>query len=172
SIPSGPPKETIRMASYEAVIEISALTCDRSMAAECCVRAIFMLMPRASLKSFLISTLILAGTATPGLALDGRWAGFLFDRSCADNAKAQGIADAEFLHSHKKECALNEGCSKDGYAVYSKGKWLQLDKKGSELARKMLSSSSTKEGHFVVVSGSLDKDQIKVSSLKELAQQN
>ena len=112
---------------------------------------------------------ILALSACPGLAADLRFAGYLVDRSCGDNLKAQG-ATQESLQVHSKECALNENCSRDGYSLYSKGKWYQLDKKGNELARQVLKASKTKEGHFVSISGTLDKEQLKVTTLKELAQ--
>ena len=103
------------------------------------------------------------------LAAETRWAGYLADRSCAENCKAQGLG-TDFLNSHKKECALNASCSKDGYAVFSKGQWYQFDKKGNELARKLLNDSTTEEGHFVIVSGSLNKEVIAVSKIREVAQ--
>jgi hypothetical protein len=111
---------------------------------------------------------ILAGTSVASLAAESRFAGYLYDRSCADNLKAQRMTPDEH---HKKECALNANCSRDGYAVYSKGQWYQLDKKGNELARHLLETTKTEEGHFVVVSGILEKGSIKVSTIKELAKQ-
>lgn len=120
------------------------------------------------IKTLIATTFILAGTSLPVTAADNKWAGYLVDHSCAENYKSQGTA-VEYLQTHKKECALNAGCSHDGYSVYSKGQWYQLDKKGSDLARNVLQSSPTKEGHFVVVTGTEDKGQLKVTSLKELA---
>ena len=114
------------------------------------------------------SLTIVAATCLSSLAAESRFAGYLYDRSCADNLKAQRIEPDEH---HKKECALNESCSRAGYAVYSKGQWYQLDKKGGELARRLLSTTKTEEGHFVVVSGTLTKGEIKVSAIKELAKQ-
>ncbi len=122
-----------------------------------------------AIKTFIAASLILAGTSLPVTAADNKWAGYLVDRSCADNAKANGFG-TEYLQTHKKECALNAGCSKEGYSLFSKGQWFQLDKKGSDLARNLLQSSPTKEGHFVMVTGTEDKGQLKVSTLKELAQ--
>ena len=122
-----------------------------------------------AIKTLILASLILAGTSLPVTAADNKWAGYLVDRSCADNAKANGFG-SEYLQTHKRECALNAGCSKEGYSLFSKGKWYQLDKKGSDLARNLLQSSTTKESHFVIVTGIEDKGQVKVSSLKELAQ--
>lgn len=116
----------------------------------------------------MLGTVILSLSCTASLGADARWAGYLVDRSCADNFKSQGMADLVQLHT--RDCALNEGCSRNGYAIYSKGQWYQLDARGSDLARGLLKSTSTSSGHFVVVSGTLDKSQIKVSSIKELAQ--
>lgn len=108
----------------------------------------------------------------PASAAETRLAGFLLDRSCADNLKAGGYSTDSF-REHKKECALNENCSKDGYAVFSKGQWYLLDAKGNELSRKLLKSTSTSEGHFVLVTGAVEKNgEIKVSSVKELAAGN
>ncbi len=124
-------------------------------------------MPRG-IKSALSLLAILAGSCAAGLAADSRFAGYLIDRSCADNMKT--LVDCQdMLKGHKKECALNESCSKDGYAIFSKGKWYNLDKKGSELAKNLLKASRAKEGHFVIVNGSSEKDEIKVTSLRELA---
>jgi hypothetical protein len=116
----------------------------------------------------IVTGLALSVSCLSAGAADSRWAGYLLDRSCADGAKANGMPADE---SHKKECALNTTCSKDGYAIYSKGQWYQLDKKGNDLARQMLQTTKTTQGHFVLVSGTLEKEQIKVSSLKELAKQ-
>jgi hypothetical protein len=111
---------------------------------------------------------ILAANCLSSFAADSRLAGYLLDRSCADNMKSQRMVPDD---THKKECALNQTCSRDGYAVYSKGQWYQLDKKGNELARHMLETTKTGEGHFVVVTGSLDKNEMKVSAIRELPKQ-
>lgn len=124
----------------------------------------------SGIKAILAGLFIVAGSALPGLAADSRYAGFLVDRSCADNCKAQGMG-VDYLQTHKKECALNEECSRNGYAVFSKGQWYKLDSKGNDLARQLLKSSPSKEGHFVQISGTLEKDQLKVSNIKELAPQ-
>ena len=124
----------------------------------------------SGIRATLAGLLIVAGTSCPSLAADSRFAGFLVDRSCADNCKAQGT-EVNYLQTHKKECALNDGCSREGYAVFSKGQWYQLDSKGNDLARHLLKSSPTKEGHFVQVLGTVDKGQLKVSAIKELAAQ-
>lgn len=106
----------------------------------------------------LIGSIILTGSALPSpvLAADARWAGYLLDRSCADNCVNQGFG-VDFASTHKKECALNESCSKAGYSILSKGQWFQLDKKGTEMAKKLLEKSKSDEGHFVIVTGSLNK---------------
>lgn len=134
-------------------------------------------MPRGFYARF--TSLILTGacTLTPISAAESRWAGYLVDRSCAKNCQEQRLG-TDFLKEHKKECALNQTCSKDGYAVFAKGQWFYLDKKGNELARDILSKSPTQEGHFVIVSGSANPPaksqmtgEITVSKIRELAQQ-
>jgi hypothetical protein len=126
-----------------------------------------MQMPR-ELAALAAGIAIVAGTCLASLAADSRFAGYLYDRHCADNLKSQGFAPDDH---HTKECALNENCSRDGYAVYCKGKWYRLDKKGNELARRLLQTTKTPEGHFVIVSGTLEKEQLKVTTIKELARQ-
>lgn len=134
-------------------------------------------MPRGFVAG--LTLLILTGVSAhiPVIAAESRWAGYLVDRSCAQNCQEQRLG-TEFLTEHKKECALNQTCSKDGYAIFSKGQWFYLDKKGSELAREILSKSPTQEGHFVIVSGSANPPaksqkigEITVSKIRELAQQ-
>ncbi len=109
--------------------------------------------------STLIAWVILTGSgfASPVSAADARWAGYLLDRSCAENCVNQGFG-VDFASTHKKECALNESCSKAGYSILSKGQWFQLDKKGTEIAKKLLEKSKSDEGHFVVVTGVLNKN--------------
>ncbi|MBX9573832.1 MAG: hypothetical protein K2X77_33355 [Candidatus Obscuribacterales bacterium] len=126
-----------------------------------------MKMPRGL--SLLAASIILTGAAIPVIAADARWAGYLLDRSCADNCKTQGFG-VDFASSHKKECALNASCSKDGYALFSKGQWFFLDKKGNQLAKKLLEDSKSDEGHFVVVTGNLDKTEVHVSTMREVSQ--
>lgn len=118
-----------------------------------------------------VAALILTGTAclTPLFAADSKFAGYLVDRSCADNAKSQGYGN-DYASTHKKECSLNASCSKDGYSIFTKGQWYQLDKKGMQLARKVLEESKSPEGHFVVVTGTLNKNEIAVSAIREVAQ--
>lgn len=122
------------------------------------------------LQVLITCSVISAAICSACFAADSKWAGFLVDRSCANNCKAQGYGE-EFLRSHKKECALNENCSREGYTLFSKGQWYPLDKRGSELAKQLIQSSATKEGHYVVVSGSAEKGQLKVTTIKELAPQ-
>lgn len=120
------------------------------------------------LSALVVGSVIAVSSSVVAFAADARFAGYLYDRSCADNLKAQHMLADEH---HKKECALNPDCSRDGYAICSKGQWYQFDKKGNELARSLLKSTKTEEGHFVQVTGSLDKGLIKVSAIKELASQ-
>lgn len=127
-------------------------------------------MPRIA-PSLITGVLILYGSCSSVNAADSRLTGYLVDRSCADASKSQGTSIG-YLQSHKKECALNESCSKAGFALYSKGKWYNLNGRGNELARNLLKASPTPEGHFVTVFGKVENEQLTVSQIKELAAAN
>jgi hypothetical protein len=60
-------------------------------------------------------------------------------------------------------------CRASGFALLTEGRWLNLDKTGSNLAERLIRSSKRERGYRVKVSGDLYGSTIKVRQLKEVA---
>jgi|FLYL01.1.fsa_nt_gi hypothetical protein len=90
--------------------------------------------------------------------------GVLIDQMCSMKAVKEGQKAAAM---HTKDCALMPDCVNSGYGVYtSDGKFLKFDAKGNQEAQKALKATKQKDNLKVKVSGNIDGDTIKVSSLK------
>lgn len=83
------------------------------------------------------------------------WTGTLVDVMCK----------GKDLTSHTTKCAI--GCAKSGYGlVLSDGKFVKFDEAGNAKALAMLKSSSKEKDLKAKVSGDLDGDMVKVSSIE------
>jgi hypothetical protein len=84
----------------------------------------------------------------------------VIDVNC--HAKFAKNADA-----HPRACALK--CSASGYGIFTEdGKYLKFDKKGNEEILPQLKASDKKDHLRVDVTGEVEGDMIKVSSVKLL----
>ncbi|MBX9771127.1 MAG: hypothetical protein K2X29_07135 [Candidatus Obscuribacterales bacterium] len=117
----------------------------------------------------LLTLTVLLETSYPGVeaAVVRKWQGYLLDRQCADSVREDSDPKV-FIQHHTKDCALMPNCRAKGYSLYSKHKWLNLDKRGSEIAVKVLKASKRKRGFYVEVTGTLDKESLKTASIKEI----
>ncbi len=109
---------------------------------------------------------------TPALSnTSGKWQGYLVDRQCADSVRDDSDPRS-FIQHHMKSCALMPNCKVLGYSIYTltrpKGTWFDLDKKGSELAFKLLKTSKRSNGFYVEVTGTQQNQTIKTLTLKEI----
>jgi uncharacterized protein YxeA len=95
-----------------------------------------------------------------------QWQGYLIDRQCAESVKGDSDSKAFVLH-HTKDCALMPNCRATGYALFVDNKWYELDKRGNELAVKVLTASKKKRGFYVRVTGTAQGKVLKVESIKE-----
>lgn len=94
------------------------------------------------------------------------------DRQCADSIR-QDSDPIMFIKHHTKDCALMPNCRRKGYSLYvPDGKWYELDKKGNELAVKILTASKKKSGFYVRVTAVAQGKLLKVESMKESAESN
>ena len=94
--------------------------------------------------------------------------GYLVDRQCAD-AMRQDPDPKTFIQHHTKDCALMPNCRIKGYTLFTtQKKWLNLNKRGSEIAIKLLKASKRTSGFYVEVTGTLDKELLKTDSIKEI----
>jgi hypothetical protein len=96
-----------------------------------------------------------------------QFSGYLIDRACAEALKHDSKdIDSKVVH-HTTTCALSTDCSEAGYSLYSNGKFIDLDSKGNELAKKYFQTSKRKEGHYVTITGDLKSALIRASDIKE-----
>ena len=124
------------------------------------------------LATALCALLLLAGcSATPALAeAQSKWQGYLVDRGCADSVRNDSDPTT-FVQNHTKDCALMPNCQAKGYSIYATSpecKWLDLDKKGNDLAFKLLKASKKRIGFYVEVTGTQKKLVLKTQSLEEI----
>ncbi|HEY9868424.1 MAG TPA: hypothetical protein V6D08_04610, partial [Candidatus Obscuribacterales bacterium] len=84
------------------------------------------------------------------LAYEQQWYGYVIDRQCAESFREDTDPRAFVLH-HTKACALMPNCRAKGYALFVDGKWYDFDKRGNELAVKLLQTSKRKKGFYVQV---------------------
>lgn len=94
------------------------------------------------------------------------WQGYLIDRQCAESIKDDSDRKTFVVH-HTKDCALMPNCRAKGYALFVDNKWYDLDKRGNELAVRILTVSNKKRGFYVRVTGTTQGQVLKVESMKE-----
>lgn len=94
------------------------------------------------------------------------WQGYLIDRQCAESIREDSNAKA-FVLLHTKDCALMPNCKAKGYALFMDGKWYELDKRGTELAVKILTASKKERGFYVRITGAVQGKLLQVESIKE-----
>lgn len=83
------------------------------------------------------------------------WTGHLIDANCKTKDPA----------THTTKCAI--GCASGGYGIVTAdGKFVKFDKAGDEKALAALKATRKEKDLKVTVSGTLEKDTIKVSSLQ------
>ncbi|MBI3666020.1 MAG: hypothetical protein HY236_07315 [Acidobacteria bacterium] len=105
-------------------------------------------------KLFVLSGLLAAFALA---AAAGEWQGYLMDTMCAAKMKDKAA-------SHKAQCALS--CSKGGYGIVTAdGKYVKFDEAGNVKALGALKATTKDQELMVKVTGSLDRDLIKVDSI-------
>jgi hypothetical protein len=86
--------------------------------------------------------------------------GILMDKSCSVDMKM----DAK---THDKDCMLMADCAKSGYGVVTDaGKFIAFDAKGNKEVTNWLKTTKLKTNLKVTVTGTMDKDVLKVDTLK------
>ena len=117
------------------------------------------------------SLLLSVASATPALPeAEKKWQGYLLDRGCAGSVREDSDPTA-FVQNHTKDCVLMPNCRAKGYSIYATSperKWLDLDKKGNDLALKLLKSSKRRIGFYVEVTGTEKKQLLKTQTIKEI----
>jgi len=85
--------------------------------------------------------------------------GILMDKSCSVDMKM----DAK---THDKDCMLMADCAKSGYGIVTDaGKFIAFDTKGNKDVTAWLKTTKLKTNLKVTVTGTMDKDVLKVDTL-------
>ncbi len=113
----------------------------------------------------------LAGLAATASAAQVQ--GILIDQMCSSKAEVRVVAGPRLeggmivAEAHTRECALMPACEKSGYGVFTNdNKYLKFDPAGSRKALSALKASNKEDDLKVEVTGEIQGDTIKVTSLK------
>jgi hypothetical protein len=99
--------------------------------------------------------------------------GILIDEMCSSKAEVRIVSGPRLeggmivAEAHLRECALMPACQKSGYGVFTyDNKFLKFDAAGSRKALAALKASKKEDDLKVQVTGELQGDTIKVTTLK------
>ncbi len=115
---------------------------------------------------FLVTVALIVGTGS--YAADQQvWEGYLVDRTC--RASIEGDSNTlNFVRAQTKECILMPSCKRAGYAIFTKGQWLNLDKKGNALAEKYLLTTTRAKAFYVQVEGTTKAGTVRTKTIGEI----
>ena len=95
------------------------------------------------------------------------------DEMCSSKAEVRIVAGPRLeggmivAEAHTRECALMPACQKSGYGVFTyEQKFLKFDEAGSRKALAALKATKKEDDLKVEVTGEIQGDTIKVTSLK------
>lgn len=116
----------------------------------------------------LLTTAMLVNLQLSSLAADvvKSWTGYLIDQKCMKSVE-HDPDPRMFVKYHTKSCLLMPACAESGYVLYTKGTWFRLDKKGNDLAKKIIRSSKKDSEFYIRVKGVKVKDYLVVSEISE-----
>ena len=99
--------------------------------------------------------------------------GILIDQMCSSKAEVRIVSGPRLeggmivAEAHTRQCALMPACQKSGYGVFTyDNKFLKFDEAGSRKALAALRASKKEDYLKVEVTGEIQGDSIKVTSLK------
>jgi hypothetical protein len=94
--------------------------------------------------------------------------GYLVDQMCGKRMVMDDIKKSNAkAKRHTKECALDEGCSANGYGLVTGGKFYKFDAAGDVQAKEFLKNSSKEDNIKVEVIGTFDGETLNVQSIKD-----
>jgi hypothetical protein len=113
-----------------------------------------------------------------GGAMAGKYMGYLSDVACGTSATGKagdGTNMKTEPEKHSVACMVAAPCAASGYGLLinegtasaKKYVFYKFDKKGSDLAAKLLKDTKKKDNMSVEVAGMKEKDTIKVTSITE-----
>lgn len=108
-----------------------------------------------------------AASADQSPAGPGKWRGYIVDRQCSESVR-EDTNPVPFLRRHSKDCSLMPSCARDGYSLYTDGKWIDLDKKASRTVIQAIKSSKRRSGFYAEVIGRVKGNVIQVDKIAEV----
>jgi hypothetical protein len=101
--------------------------------------------------------------ATSAFAADSAVKGYLVDVACASEEGQR----PDFGAKHSKGCLQMPDCERSGYAVLTEDKKvIHFDKDGNDQAKKFIAALTKKNDIRVVVTGTMNGDQMAVSKIE------
>ena len=101
--------------------------------------------------------------------------GVLMDKQCSSKAETHIVPGPRLeggilvAYNHTRQCALMPACQKSGYGIFTYDqKYLSFDAAGNQKALAALKASKKEDDLIVEVTGEIQNDTIKVTSLKLL----
>jgi hypothetical protein len=123
-----------------------------------------------------LACVVATGAETSGSS--GTIKGILLDKECSPNAEARMVSTPNphfeggtvWAYTHTRKCLLMPACQRSGYGVFTLDtyKYLSFDAAGNQKAAAALAASKKEDDIRVEVTGQVDGDKIKVTSLKIL----
>jgi hypothetical protein len=118
----------------------------------------------------LIGTSVAAGSNTVQ--------GVLIDKECSSRAETRVVSEPSphlqggmlWAYTHTRQCLLMPDCRRSGYGIftYDTSKFLGFDAAGNQKALALIEASKKQEDMRIEVTGEIQGDKIKVSTLKLL----
>ena len=110
-----------------------------------------------------------------GIAPAADFQGILIDKECSSKAEPRIVPGPRLeggmivAEAHTRQCTLMPACQKSGYGVFTyDNKFLMFDDAGKRLALAAIKASKKEDELKVEVTGEIQGDKIKVTSLKLL----
>jgi hypothetical protein len=136
-------------------------------------------MKKVLLVLVVFAAIVAVGALAIGKGKAEMYKGYLSDVACATSATgkaADGTIMKTEAEKHTVACMTAAGCAASGYgleinegtATAKNYVFYKFDKKGSDLAAKIIKNTKKKDGVSVEVKGMKEKDMIKVMSIKEV----
>lgn len=88
--------------------------------------------------------------------------GYLSDCQCGESLESVKMAA-----DHTKECCLMDACAKSGFGIYSDGKFIQFDPKGSDKAKAFLVALKKEKDLKVKVKGKMENNVFILASIED-----
>jgi hypothetical protein len=114
------------------------------------------------LKKFIFSLTVIVALGLVAMAQDHKSStleGYIVDKHCS----------AGDVPNHGKGCVLSAACMKSGLGVYSDGKFVAFDQKGSEQAKAALEKSKKDKSAKFKVTGKVSGDTMVVEKIEEVS---